>query len=107
MTRTRKPKLPKLYKRRWINKGEGTAYVVIDAKVEGHWDEGKFPEDRHIEADVEIKDCSRQVTLEFSCWSMKEYKERLVKLQGIIDDLEGLIRFMVANPPVERKGEDG
>lgn len=93
-----KTKLPKLFSRKWLNNDEGTAYVVLYAEVEGGY--RKHKEDRSVNASVEIKDCNRQITLDFYYYCGKEYKKRLNKIRLLIETLEKLEAFMKANPPV-------
>lgn len=94
-----KEKFPKLYKRKWLNNDKGSAYVIIDADVSGHWNEEKYPYDTTLDAIIEIKDCNRQIVLEFYANDEKEYKKRLVKIQSLLDAIKELQQFMLDNPP--------
>lgn len=106
MEKKTKEKLPKIYKRIWLNSKKGTAYIVIDAEYCKAY--SKKDHSLHGEVYIAIKDCYRETRLEFDYWSMKEYKERLQKIQRLIDSLEEVKTFMIANPPViiNKKNED-
>jgi acetone carboxylase gamma subunit len=94
-----KTKLPKIYKRKWLNTDRGTAYVVIDAEVEKGY--GKYKNNLNVDAGLEIKDCNRQVHIEFYYHNERSYKQRLRKIRLFIDILLELEAFMKANPPVK------
>lgn len=102
-----KKKLPSIYRRKWLNKKEGTAYINVQADVEGGY--GKDDKDTILSAYVEFKDCTRQCSLEFYAYDQQEFKERMAKLDLIINELNILREFMVANPPsrVSRKRAKG
>jgi hypothetical protein len=95
-----KDELPKLYKRDWLNEDEGSAYIIIDASLAEDW---KTTDGRQLEASVQFKDCNRQIDLEFSPWKAEDNDKYLRKLQLIIDRLEELKAFMVANPTIDGK----
>jgi hypothetical protein len=94
-----KKKFPKLYKRQWLNKGKGSAYVMTEASVEQGWND-KYPDDRYVDASLELKDCNRQMSLEFGYDCDKEYKERLAKIDVVINSANELKQFMLDNPPI-------
>lgn len=96
MSRT---KLPKLYKRTWLNSDRGTAYCVIEAEVE-KVTYGKRKGGTDCCATFEIKDCNRQASIEFYYYNAKDYQKRLTKIRRLIDNLEELEAFMRANPPL-------
>jgi hypothetical protein len=100
-----KKKLPKLYRRTWLNKGEGTAYIVIDAEVETI-DYGKRKGGTEVSATLDLKDCNRQICLEFWYNGQKEYKERLAKIALLKKQVDDLQNFMLANPPTEPPKEE-
>lgn len=94
-----KEKLPKLFRRKWLNNDKGSAYIIVDASVEKHWDK-KYPEDRSVDAGIEIKDCYKQSNLEFNYYDEQDYQRRLKKIRLYIETLEELEAFMKANPPI-------
>lgn len=101
-----KTKLPKHYKRTWLNE-EGSGYIITEASVCKHWSsKGKGIDRFYIDADVEIKDCNRQINLEFYCNNKEQYEKRLVKLQLMIDQLEEVKAFMLANPVTHTQAEE-
>jgi hypothetical protein len=95
-----KEKLPQLYRRKWINEGEGTAYIVTSAEMHTGFRDKKS---RYCDGEIEIKDCYKQMTLEFHYSTQKAYKKRLKKIDLIIKELALLKQFMLDNPPVEVK----
>jgi hypothetical protein len=95
-------KLPKIYRRQWLNKDEGSGYIIIEAEVERHWNAEKHPEARHLSANVEIKDCNRQINLDFWANDEKEYKQRLKKMRQLIETLEEFEKFLIENPVVDK-----
>lgn len=100
-----KKKLPKLFRRRWLNKETGTAYSIIDAEVT-LIDWGKKKGGTEVSASLDLKDCTRQISLEFYYYTQKEYKQRLTKIAGLKKDIEDLEAFMLANPPIEPSVEE-
>jgi hypothetical protein len=102
-----KKKLPKLFRRKWLNKDKGSAYIIIDAEVEKQ-DWGKKKGSLNVDASIEIKDCHRQSELEFHYYDEQQYKARLKKIKLFIESLQDLEKFMKANPPViVREKEEG
>lgn len=95
-----KEKLPKLYRRKWINKRKGTAYIVTSANMHSGW---RDKTTRHADAEIEIKDCFKQMTLEFYYNNEKQYKQRLKKIDLLTRELMVLKQFMLDNPPVAEK----
>lgn len=95
-----KKKLPSLYKRDFLNKDKGSAYIIIDASVEPHWN---YEDGTTLDAGVELKDCNRQISLEFYANNMKEYAKVMKKMDLLIGRLEELREFMRANKPSEGK----
>lgn len=97
-----KKNLPKLFKRFWLNKSHGSAYVMIDASIEASYSKNT-PNDRSLNATVEIKDCNRQLELEFYAYNTAQHKTKLKKLRDLISGLQELEQFMVDNPPIKTK----
>lgn len=69
-----------MYRRFWLNKGRGVAFMVVDVKDEV---QGK----KYVDIDVTISDCSRQIALDFAATKANK-NERLRKLRGIIKALQ-------------------
>jgi hypothetical protein len=90
-----KEKLPKLYKREWLNEDEGSAYFIIEAGVDEHW---KWEDAVTLDASLQIKDCNRQIELEFYAGDEEEYRKRINKINLLIGALEELRQFMLDNP---------
>jgi hypothetical protein len=83
-----------LYKREWLNEDEGTAYIIVDAT---HYSNGES-----LDINIEIKDCNRQINLDF--WFNDE-EERQVKLKKI-DKLISIIqeaRSVIANTTLKKR----
>lgn len=92
-----KKKLPKLYKRKWLNEKQGTALIEVDFNVEEQSSSGNLTNWGYIV----LKDCTRQCSLEFDYYDEAGYKQRLKKirlLKALITEAE---EFMVANPFVK------
>lgn len=89
-----KRKEKKLYKRKWLNDTDGTAYIVIDMSTETLTDGSTS-----LYGVLEIKDCNRQAAIEFWCDGEKDFKLRLKKLARIRKAVNELEAFMLANPP--------
>lgn len=49
----------------------------------------------YIDAALQVRDCSRSVDLEFSCYDEKSYNERLIKIDKIIEHCKGLRSALV------------
>jgi hypothetical protein len=95
-----KKKFPKLFRRRWLNRDKGSAYVFVDAQV-SLIDWGRRKGGTEVDATLELKDCNRQICLEFYYHSEKTYKQRLKKIADLKKDIEDLEAFMIANPPTK------
>lgn len=96
-----KEKLPKIYKRRWLNRSEGSAYIIIAGEVESWSKSGSTS----LNLDVEIKDCTRQCSLEFWANDVAQWKERIAKMDGLIKSLQEARAFLEANPPKKGKSK--
>jgi hypothetical protein len=99
-----KTKLPKIYKRSFLNKESGMAAIQLEAEVE-QYKEGGI---RTLSAYLTISDCNRQICLDFWANNKKHYKKRLRKLRKIRKMLNDLEAFMLANPPkkADKKKEE-
>lgn len=91
-------KKPKIYTRDWINADNGSAYMIVQASVEDDW---QYSDGLEVDAAIEIKDCSRQINLDFNYGNQEEYNQRLDKLNLMVSRLQALKDFMVAHPPVK------
>lgn len=92
--------LAKLYKRLWLNEDTGSAYAIISATSEEHW---KTKDGRSLYVDLELKDCSRQICLEFSASTDEEYKAKLRKIDTLVAALHEMKAFMLEHPVIEGK----
>lgn len=83
-----------VYKREWLNDDEGTAYVVLNAH--------KYSSGASIDVDVEIKDCHRQINLDFWFGDEDERKTKLAKMDRLIALLSEA-REIIAHHPLKQK----
>lgn len=74
----------KFYKREWLNPKEGTAF--IESCVE--------PNYSGVYSYVNIADCSRKVSIEFS-YEKKDYKARIAKVDKMIKALTDLKQSLI------------
>lgn len=80
-----------MYIRKWLNdeKDGGVAFVSINAET------GR----NGIEANIDIGDCNRKVSLDFFCYGKdsaevkRDIKKRMKKLKILIDSLNKLYAF--------------
>lgn len=86
-----------VYKRQWLNEDEGTAYMVLNADVS--------PSGLSIDVDVELKDCSRQVNLDFWFSTEDERKLKLAKMDRLIALLQEGRDIIATHPLKEKKKE--
>jgi hypothetical protein len=84
----------KLYKRQWLNEDKGSAYVVLEAEHSSYGG---------VWASVEIKDCTRQVSLEFDYASEEERQRRLNKVDELIKTLYEMKAFIEETKPTKKK----
>ena len=72
----------KYYKRGFLNEGEGMAAFECNVTYE--------PECRHnsVYADFSIRDCNRQVCLEFSIYEESDYQKAMFKVNSLLIELE-------------------
>lgn len=95
MSKEEKVELPSIYERKWLNDDKGSAYTVLEADVQkGYNYKGR----RTVDASLEIKDCNKQICLEFHYYNEEVYQQRLKKINDFINTLNKLKEFMVANP---------
>jgi hypothetical protein len=73
-----KQQMSKYYKRTWLNKKEGTAF--IECMYEGSFGS-------HNDCSVKFGDCHRTSSIDFSFFDKKTKAERVAKLSSIIDEL--------------------
>jgi hypothetical protein len=76
-------KVYKKYKRVWLNPpsmGDSGAY---SHKIEVE----KYKEHINIEATISLWDCSRKIVLDFSVWNKGDKKQRLKKIDVLIQHL--------------------
>jgi hypothetical protein len=95
-----KKKLPKLYRRKWLNTSQGSGYIIVEANVT-KTDWGKRKGGTEVDGSIEFKDCHRQINLEFYYHNQTTYNERLKKIAKLKDSIEALEAFMLANPPLD------
>jgi hypothetical protein len=84
----------KLYYRNWLNP-EGSAYLIVNAEAADNW----------VYAELEIKDCTRQVSLDFG-FSNKDAdgrQQRLDKIDHLVAQLNGLRAWIESQPKLEEK----
>lgn len=71
--------MKQLYKRFWLNKDRGTAFMETSCSV----DHG------YCEADVKLSDCNRQINLDFG-FNKASRKAKIKKLERMISSLQEL-----------------
>jgi hypothetical protein len=71
-------KKDKLYKRVWLNKKEGTAFI----EIREDWGDNNY--------DVKIADCSRQITLDLGFHNKETKRNALHKLNILVSELQAL-----------------
>jgi hypothetical protein len=71
----------KHYKRGFLNRDEGFAAFECNVTYE--------PEYRHnsVYADFSLRDCNRQINLEFSCYDDNDYDKAVFKLNALMAEL--------------------
>lgn len=69
----------KYYSRKWLNQKEGTAF--IEASIEDSYSKYK-------DSTLNISDCNKKISLDFSFHTQKEKKEKLKKLDLLINELK-------------------
>lgn len=75
------PSMSKYYKRSWLNKKEGTAF--IECLYEPSFGS-------HHECSVKIGDCYKTSNIDFVFYDKKTKAEKVAKLSSIIDELIAL-----------------
>lgn len=87
----------KLYKRKWLNDEEGTAFVEIQMEQQSN----TFSKKTGAWGCITIKDCTRQCSLEMDYYDEKDYKQRLRKIRRLRKLINEVEDWMVAHPPVD------
>jgi hypothetical protein len=97
----------KIFRRIWLNKDRGSAYIMVTASKRSHTytnkRTSKTTEEQWIDADVELKDCNRQINLEFYCGCEKTKKQRIKKLEILIKELSDLKAFIEGQEVYEER----
>jgi hypothetical protein len=75
----------KYHVRKFLNKKQGTATLEISAEYTA-W---------NFNCDVALSDCNRKVNLDFSMWEDKYVKERMDKLDLLINELTALRTYLI------------
>lgn len=87
----------KHYRRDWLNKKKGTAFV--ESHTSDH-----FPTNKkisgHVSASLTIADCSRTISLDFDCFDKEDVDERLHKIAVLRTHLNEIV-----NALLEAKGK--
>lgn len=90
--------IEKLYKREWLNDDEGTAYIVLSGE--------KCDTSKYIDASIEIKDCFKQINLDFDYHDEESKNKRITKIDSFIDYLQEVKGFIVRNDPCTQEEID-
>lgn len=77
----------KYYSRSFLNKKEGTAFIESSIELT----------DYCVYADVAIADCNKKVTLDFGVFAVKDYDEKLSKLEKLISELSEVYMVLAVN----------
>lgn len=97
----KKTRQQKIYKRTWLNSDKGSAYIIVDCSVHDWKDTKAGTKERWVQADIEIKDCNRQIGLEFSAYTESRRKQRIKKIERMIKELESVKAFLEAHEVYE------
>lgn len=76
-----KLKIKRYYKREWLNSKHGRAYAITRASVS----------EEAVYAELDLSDCSDQISLDFNAYDLKSIPERLRKvdkLRRALDEIE-------------------
>ncbi len=77
----------KYYSRKFLNKSQGVALIECEGEV-SHW---------ALWANVRIADCNKTICLDFGVHSDKDYKERIAKIDLLINELTKVKSFLEDN----------
>ncbi len=95
MMKKKKEKARKHTSRKWLNKRKNRTALVVTHLEASSYEKGR--EHPNIYAYVELKDCTRSITLDFDCYSKKELKEATGKIDLLLNELvtfrEKLLEF--------------
>jgi hypothetical protein len=74
----------KYHSRKFLNKTNGMAALEINAQYTA-W---------NFDCNVSLSDCNRRVDLDFSMWGSKNVKEKMAKLDLLINELTALKAYL-------------
>lgn len=74
----------KYHSRKFLNKSSGMAAIEINAGYS----------DWNFDCTVSLSDCNRRIDLDFSMWGAKNVKEKLDKLNLVINELTSLKEYL-------------
>lgn len=63
--------------RKFLNKSQGLAAIEIFGNANGYG----------LDGTVSIRDCSRQITLDFNCWDKRRMNNSIAKMDELINEL--------------------
>lgn len=94
-----KSKHPKYYSRKFINKGKGTAFIENSFSVSSY----------SIDGGIKLSDCNRNIDLDFHMWDKKSIKEKIDKLDILINEFTAAKSFIIEHTEyfMELKASDG
>jgi hypothetical protein len=74
----------KYHVRKFLNKTNGTAAIEIQSSYSA-W---------NFDCTVSLSDCNRKIDLDFSMWNPKQVKEKIAKLDLLINELNKLKEYL-------------
>lgn len=102
--------IAKYRSRKFLNRKFGMAAIQVDA----HYNEHQYAQkndtsppifDRGMDIDVTISDCGQQINLDFNAYTEKVRKQRIAKVNLLINELEKVRDVLEAGEVGSRKGE--
>lgn len=102
--------IAKVRSRKFLNADFGMAAIQIAAYyneyVFSHKNKTSAPPvNRSMDIDVTISDCGQQITLSFDAYTEKARKQRIAKVNLLINELEKVRDVLEAGEVGSRKGE--
>lgn len=87
--------IKKTYKRKWLNKRQGRAFIELETGLDSSLGGYKLGKDLYgYDAYLTIGDCSRHITLEFDVWIGQTKTQVLKDLRGRKHKVEAFKKFL-------------
>lgn len=87
-----------VYSRKWINPKKGSAFVITEAyyyKKPYSYHSGRADVYPEFSGTITMKDCFKQIELEFACFNPRRVEQRLQKIKVLKESLDTMEQMLL------------